>query len=185
MTTLSEVVTLPISANGGLGLEARRKPIRKGVGPSAPALVHALEKRRLLLQTARVLNEGVDDLGVQRPPMQTGPRLEGLDRIRRQLADVHVGLSMSVTIAGVEFDHVVYDREADVLYLQVGSPPQAAADFDASPEGHYLRYDERGALMGVTIVNARAIFQREGKIPITLPEHRVEANDLEGVLAAA
>lgn len=94
-------------------------------------------------------------------------------------------VSMSVTIAGVEFDHVVYDREADVLYLQVGSPPQAAADFDASPEGHYLRYDQRGALMGITIVNARAIFQREGKIPITLPEHRVEANDLEGVLTAA
>jgi uncharacterized protein YuzE len=92
---------------------------------------------------------------------------------------------MIITIAGVEFDHVVYDRDADVLYLQVGSPPQTAADFDESPEGHYLRYDERGALMGVTIVNARRIFEREGTIAITLPEHRVEATDLGAVLAAA
>jgi uncharacterized protein YuzE len=92
---------------------------------------------------------------------------------------------MSVTIAGVEFDHVVYDREADVLYLQVGPPPQAAVDLDSSPEGHYLRYNERGALMGITIVNARTIFEREGKIPITLPEHRVEANDLAGLLTPA
>ncbi len=92
---------------------------------------------------------------------------------------------MSVTIAGVEFDHVEYDREADVLYLQVGPPPRAAADFDASPEGHYLRFDEHGALIGITIVNARKIFEREGAIPITLPEHRVEATDLGAVLAAA
>lgn len=94
MTTLSEVVTLPISANGGLGLEARREPLRKGFGPSPAALVHAFEKRHPLLQTERVLDERVDDLGVQRPPMPTGPRLEGLDRIRRQLADVHVGHSI-------------------------------------------------------------------------------------------
>jgi uncharacterized protein YuzE len=92
---------------------------------------------------------------------------------------------MNIQIAGIEFDHVLYDREVDVLYLQVGPPPRAAADFDASPEGHYLRYDEKGALMGITIVNARRILDREGAIPITLPERRIEATDLEGVLAPA
>jgi uncharacterized protein YuzE len=92
---------------------------------------------------------------------------------------------MSVTIGGIEFDHVVYDRHVDVLYLQVGPPPQAAADFEESPEGHYLRYDEKGALFGITIVNARRILEREGKIPITLPERRIEATDLGDVLAAA
>lgn len=92
---------------------------------------------------------------------------------------------MTVTIAGIEFDNVLYDREADVLYLQVGEPPRAAADFDASPEGHYLRYDDRGMLFGITIVSARRILDSEGRIVITLPERQVEAPDLGAVLTAA
>src|SRR5215203_524789 len=79
------------------------------------------------------------------------------------------GVSMSVTIAGIEFNNFLYDREADVLYLSVGEP-RAASDFDASPDGDYLRFDERGSLFGVTIVNARHRFDRDGKIVITLPE---------------
>ena len=91
---------------------------------------------------------------------------------------------MSVKIAGIEFDHVVYDREADVLYVAVGAP-KAASDFDASPEGHYLRYDENGALFGITLVNPRWYLETEGKIVITLPGRRVEATDLGDVLATA
>ncbi len=56
---------------------------------------------------------------------------------------------------------------------------------DASPEGHYLQFGEDGALIAITIVNTRHIFEHEGKIPITLPQHRIEATDLEAVLAAA
>jgi uncharacterized protein YuzE len=92
---------------------------------------------------------------------------------------------MTVKIAGIEFDNVLYDREADVLYLQVGAPPRVAADFDASPEGHYLRFDDHGVLLGITIVNAQHILEREGRIVITLPERQVEATDLGDVLAAA
>jgi uncharacterized protein YuzE len=92
---------------------------------------------------------------------------------------------MSVNVAGIEFDHVVYDRDVDVLYLQVGEPPRTAADFDQSAEGHYLRYDERGALIGITIVNARSILESEGTISITLPGRSVEATDLAEVLAVA
>jgi len=40
-------------------------------------------------------------------------------------------------------------------------------------------------LIAITIVNARRILEREGKIPITLPAHRIEATDLGPVLAAA
>ena len=91
---------------------------------------------------------------------------------------------MTVKIAGVEFDNVLYDREVDVLYLWDGEPRRPASD-DESPEGHYLQFGEDGSLIAITIVNARVIFEREGKIPITLPEHRVEATGLAGVLAAA
>jgi len=90
---------------------------------------------------------------------------------------------VSVTIDGIEFDNVTYDREADVLYLSRGVK-RAATDFDASPEGHYLRYDD-GSLFGITIVNARAILEREGKITITLPERQVVARDIGDVLAPA
>jgi uncharacterized protein YuzE len=88
----------------------------------------------------------------------------------------------TITIAGVEFDRVTYDREGDVLYLWAGEPRRPAYD-DASPEGHYLQFDAGGSLIAVTIVNARRIYEREGEIPITLPEHRIVAADLGDVLA--
>jgi uncharacterized protein YuzE len=92
---------------------------------------------------------------------------------------------MSVTIGGIEFDNVTYYREGDVLYLWVGEPRKPAFD-DVSPEGHYLQFGEDGALIAVTIVNAKAIFDREGKVTITLPERRIEATaDLLEVVAAA
>lgn len=91
---------------------------------------------------------------------------------------------MTVKIAGIEFDNVTYDREGDVLYLWSGEPRKPASD-DASPEGHYLQFGEDGALIAITIVNARWILEQEGKVTITLPEHRIETTDLDGVLAAA
>jgi len=91
---------------------------------------------------------------------------------------------MIVTIAGIEFDNVLYDHEVGVLYLWDGEPRKPAYD-DASPEGHYLQFGENGALIAITIVNARTIFDREGKIPITLPQRLIEATDLGAVLAAA
>jgi YD repeat-containing protein len=75
---------------------------------------------------------------------------------------------MSVTIGGITFDRVRYDREGDVLYLHVGDPA-TAVDFDASPEGHALRYDAAGRLVGVTLVNARWLLEHEGRITVTLP----------------
>src|SRR6266849_1658424 len=115
-----------------------------------------------------------------KPVAARGRTLRKRSRTHRHRVSKEV-LSLSVKIAGIQFDNVFYDREVDVLYLAVGDS-KAASDFDASPEGHYLRYDANGALFGITIVNARRILEREGKIVITLPGRRVEATDLGDAL---
>lgn len=91
---------------------------------------------------------------------------------------------MSVTIDGIEFDSVSYYPAGDVLYLWAGEPRKPAYD-DASPEGHYLQFGEDGALIAVTIVNARSILDGEGKITITVPGRQLETSDLGDALAHA
>ena len=76
---------------------------------------------------------------------------------------------MTITIGSTTFDNVSYDAEVDVLYLHKGDP-STAVDFDESPEGHGLRFDADGNLVGVTIVGAKASIDEEGEIKITLPE---------------
>jgi uncharacterized protein YuzE len=75
---------------------------------------------------------------------------------------------MKITIGLTTFDNVFYDAEADVLYLHKGDP-STAVDFDASPEGHALRFDSEGSLVGMTIIGAKALVNREREIKITLP----------------
>jgi uncharacterized protein YuzE len=41
-----------------------------------------------------------------------------------------------------------------VLYLHVGVPTKAASS-EETQEGHVVRYDEAGRVIGLTIVNAR------------------------------
>ncbi len=77
---------------------------------------------------------------------------------------------MSVTIDGTTFDHVYYDAEADVLYLHVGDP-RTAVEFDESREGHALRYDVNGRLVGITIVGAKYFLDKDGRIDITIPQY--------------
>lgn len=84
----------------------------------------------------------------------------------------------------IEFDNVFYDADGDVLYLHVGEP-KTAVDFDESTEGHHLRGDAHGQLVGITILNARWLLERDGKITVSLPGLEVEASDLEGVLTPA
>lgn len=91
---------------------------------------------------------------------------------------------MKVTIEGIEFDNIVYSADGDVLYLWRGEPRKPAYD-DASPEGHYLQFGPDNELIAVTIVNARRILEREGKVTITIPERRLETADLGAVLSAA
>lgn len=83
---------------------------------------------------------------------------------------------MTLRIGHLTFDHVVYDDRHDVLYLSIGEP-HAAADSSATTEGHVLRYDAAGEIIGLTIVNAKWLSERGGvEIPIHVaPERLAEA----------
>jgi len=76
---------------------------------------------------------------------------------------------MTITIGNITFDHATYDDRGDVLYLHVGDR-QVAADSLGTPEGHAVRCNAAGDVIGVTIVNARWLLDRDGKITITIPE---------------
>lgn len=89
---------------------------------------------------------------------------------------------MTINIGALSFDHVDYDADADVLYLSVGEPRLPAESF-GTPEGHNVRYDETGAVIGVTLVNAKWLLERDGEIQVTIPS-RVQARELAAALAA-
>lgn len=92
---------------------------------------------------------------------------------------------MTVQIGNLTFDRVHYDAGGDVLYLHRADPKEAV-DFDASPEGHALRFNAAGELIGVTIVRPRWLLEHEGTITITIPERvEVGAAALDGALTAA
>jgi uncharacterized protein YuzE len=76
---------------------------------------------------------------------------------------------MNITIGHTTFDRVRYDSGADTLYLHVGEPVQAV-DFDESPEGHALRFNADGELVGLTIVNAKRLLNGAVPIVVTIPE---------------
>lgn len=76
---------------------------------------------------------------------------------------------MKVSVGRYTFDNVSYDVEADVLYLHVGDP-STAADFDESPEGHALRFDADGNLVGMTVLGAKRLLDRDGELTITVFE---------------
>jgi uncharacterized protein YuzE len=91
---------------------------------------------------------------------------------------------MSVHVGPYEFDHASYDSDGDVLYLRRGEQ-QKAADTFGTPEGHAVRLDEQGEVIGITIVNAKWLLGREGKISITVPSLiEPDADELAAVLAA-
>lgn len=75
---------------------------------------------------------------------------------------------MAVRVGDQEFDNVVYDEDGDVLYLHRGEPVPAAETF-ATPGGHAVRFDEAGEVIGITIVNAKWLVERDGRITITVP----------------
>jgi uncharacterized protein YuzE len=68
---------------------------------------------------------------------------------------------VKVTLGRYTFDNVFYDADVDVLYLHMGDS-STAVDFDESPEGHALRFDANGNLVGVTILNAKRLIERDG-----------------------
>jgi uncharacterized protein YuzE len=93
--------------------------------------------------------------------------------------------TVTIKIGRLSFDHVSYDAAGDVLYLHVGEP-RAAAEAEETAEGHVLRYDASGRVVGLTIINARWLLERDGAITVTLPEPqlRADASDLAEALGS-
>jgi uncharacterized protein YuzE len=90
--------------------------------------------------------------------------------------------TMNLKIDGIIFDRADYDADGDVLYLARGTTSRAS-DAALTPEGHGVRYDSDGEVIGVTIINARRIVEHDGHLTITLPHAvRVEAGELAAAL---
>lgn len=83
-------------------------------------------------------------------------------------------LPIALQIGGLAFDYASYDSRGDVLYLHVG-PPSTANGGQQTPEGHVVRYNAEGQVVGLTIINARWLLERDGALAVTVPE-RVEVD---------
>lgn len=86
------------------------------------------------------------------------------------------GQHTSVTLAGASFDHVAGDDGGDVLYLRRGArqEPQQTVACD---QGHAVSYDPRGAVTGLTIVNARWLLERDNQITATIDGRELADGD--------
>ena len=91
--------------------------------------------------------------------------------------------AMNIKIDGLVFDRASYDADGDALYLARGESAEAS-DAALTPEGHGIRYDAEGRVMGLPIINARMLLDRDGHVTITLPQEvHVDASDLSGALS--
>jgi uncharacterized protein YuzE len=91
---------------------------------------------------------------------------------------------VKTTIGSITFDRAGYDRDSDVLYLNIGEP--RAAEGEETPEGHVLRYAPgTQTIVGLTILGARRLLDRDGNLTVTIPEPiAASADDLAPALAA-
>lgn len=91
---------------------------------------------------------------------------------------------VSIKIGPVTFDRADYDVENDVLYLHVGEPREAEGE--EAPEGHVLRHAPSSQeIVGLTVLGAQRILDRDGELRITIPESvKASAADLAPALAA-
>jgi uncharacterized protein YuzE len=89
---------------------------------------------------------------------------------------------MTVHIGPYNFDRVRYDHDADVLYLSQGDPTRAV-DFDETPQGHAVSFDENGDLVGLTLIDVRRLLDDgNGELLLELPAKASPA-DLKLALA--
>ena len=92
---------------------------------------------------------------------------------------------MSVTIAGIDFEQHDYDARGDVLYLNTALHDGSKPPFRAlpTPEGHNVEYAEDGRVTSLTLVNVRALLERDGELTISWPPARLAPDQLAEVLA--
>ncbi|MGF1525125.1 MAG: DUF2283 domain-containing protein [Leptolyngbyaceae cyanobacterium] len=49
---------------------------------------------------------------------------------------------------------MLYDSEADVLYIDFHNPPKSSSDSELTDEDIVVRYDDEDEIVGLTILNA-------------------------------
>jgi uncharacterized protein YuzE len=77
------------------------------------------------------------------------------------------------------FRSVTYDAPSDVLYAAIDVQPERARR-EPTPEEHFLRFDEEGRFVGITLVNPRSQLEREGAVYVSLPSgDRVRVQGIE------
>ena len=92
---------------------------------------------------------------------------------------------MALRAGPFTFGYVTYDESSDVLYAGFG-PQRRQGAREQTPEGDFLRYDEGGRFVGITLVNPRARLERDGFVYLTLPSgDRARVQGLELELRAA
>jgi uncharacterized protein YuzE len=93
--------------------------------------------------------------------------------------------AMNIRIGPLVFDHADYDPDGDVLYLHVGAPQPAEGE--ETPEGHVVRYAPgTQQIVGLTVINARHVIERDGRLIVTVPETvEASADELAPALQAA
>jgi uncharacterized protein YuzE len=91
---------------------------------------------------------------------------------------------MMITIAGIDFDYHDYDAHGDLLYLHIGEPNGQPAKALETAEGHTVEYDERGAVIGLELMDVRRALEREGDLQLTWPPAHLAASALREALAA-
>lgn len=92
---------------------------------------------------------------------------------------------VNIKIGPLSFGRADYDAENDVLYLHVGEPQ--VGEGEETPEGHVIRYAPgANEVVGLTILGARRILQRDGHLTVTVPETvETSAEELAPALVAA
>jgi uncharacterized protein YuzE len=85
---------------------------------------------------------------------------------------------MSVHFGPYTFDHASYDGEGDVLYLAIGEPREAA-DSEETAEGHIVRYDAQEQVIGLTLVNAKWLLERDDNLSVSFPGRSATADTRE------
>jgi uncharacterized protein YuzE len=93
--------------------------------------------------------------------------------------------AMNIHIGRLVFDHADYDADGDVLYLHVGQPQPGEGE--ETPEWHLVRFAPgTQEIVGLTIINARQVLDRDGRLIVTVPETvEATAEELAGALQAA
>jgi uncharacterized protein YuzE len=93
--------------------------------------------------------------------------------------------AVNIRIGPLTFDHADYDADSDVLYLHVGHP--RPGEGEETPEGHVLRFAPGSQeIIGLTVINARQVLDRDGRLVVTVPETvEASADDLAPALQAA